>query len=513
MSQPRVLIITHDVVGENMAGPAIRCWEFARVLSREVDVVLATPHPTSLSLRAFEVVQYDIDKLETLASQSDVVVLSGATLWRFPSLRDILAPLVVDVYDPFLLESLPMLTGLPSTERRRRHAETLDALTDLLTWGDFFICSSEKQRDYWLGWLNALGRINPLTYDDDPTLQRLIDVVAFGLPEEPPEHTHPVLKGVWPGIEPEDHLIVWGGGVYNWFDPLTLIRAMERVSKQRDDVKLFFLGISHPNPDVHDGEMAEKAVALSQELGLHERCVFFNGWTPYEERQNYLLEADVGISLHFAHVETHFSFRTRLLDYIWTALPIIVTQGDVLSALVEQYNLGWVVDYESVGSVTTAVLQSVESSRDDFRERFATVIPQLRWDVVMRPLVEFCRNPRCAPDRALTRIDLQSLPTLKLISQINALRREGDGRAERTSRLEGALREREARIANLERKMLTKDAQVTGLERQVTGLKNQVQAKDDDVAQLREMLAQIQQGRVMRLMNGINHIIKGGSLK
>ncbi|HET91218.1 MAG TPA: glycosyltransferase [Chloroflexi bacterium] len=505
MNQPRVLIITHDVVGENMAGPAIRCWEFARVLSHEAIVTLATPYPTSLAPQAFEVVQYEPPKLEAWASQSDVVVLSGATLWRFPALRDLSAPLVVDIYDPFLLESLPMLTGLPSTERRRRHAETLDALTDLLTWGDFFICSSEKQRDYWLGWLNALGRINPLTYDDDPTLLRLIDVVAFGLPHTPPEHTHSVLKGVWPGIQPEDHVVVWGGGVYNWFDPLTLIRAMECVSKQRDDVKLFFLGIGHPNPDVHSGEMAEKAIALSQELGLYEQCVFFNDWTPYEERQNYLLEADVGISLHFAHVETHFSFRTRLLDYIWTALPIIVTRGDVLSSMVKQKHLGWVVDYESVEDVTTAILESVAVSRGDFRERFATVAPQLKWDTVMRPLVEFCRTPWCAPDRALARSDLQSLPTLKLVSQINALRREVDRRDERASRLEGALREREGRIADFERKMLTRDTQIAHLE-------NQVRAKDDEVEHLREILAQIRQGRMMRLLDGINHIIKGGSL-
>jgi hypothetical protein len=259
--------------------------------------------------------------------------------------------------------------------------------------------------------------------------------------------------------------------------------------------------------------MAERAVALSQELGLHELCVFFNDWTPYEERQNYLLEADVGISLHFAHVETHFSFRTRLLDYIWTVLPIIVTQGDVLSGLVEQHRLGWVVDYESVDEVTAAILKSAAASQDDFRERFATVMPQLRWDVVMRPLVEFCRDPRCAPDRGLIRSDLQSLPMLKLISQINALRREVDRRDDRTSRLEGALREREARIANLDRKVLTKDNQITGLRNQIIGLENQIQSKNEEAAQLRELLTQIQQGRVMRLMNGINHIIKGGRLK
>ena len=61
--------------------------------------------------------------------------------------------------------------------------------------GDFFICASEAQRDFWIGALHSRGRINPLTYADDPTLRRLIDVVPFGLPDaietagaRPPAH-------------------------------------------------------------------------------------------------------------------------------------------------------------------------------------------------------------------------------------------------------------------------------------------------------------------------------------
>ena len=46
--------------------------------------------------------------------------------------------------------------------------------------------------------------------------------------------------------------------------------------------------------------------------------MFFNeDWVAYDDRQNYLLEADVGVSTHLDHVETEFSFRTRILDYLW----------------------------------------------------------------------------------------------------------------------------------------------------------------------------------------------------
>ena len=41
------------------------------------------------------------------------------------------------------------------------------------------------------------------------------------------------LKGVVPGIGADDKVILWGGGIYNWFDPLTLIRAVDRLRQRR----------------------------------------------------------------------------------------------------------------------------------------------------------------------------------------------------------------------------------------------------------------------------------------
>ncbi|MCP4538742.1 MAG: glycosyltransferase family 4 protein [Chloroflexi bacterium] len=494
----RILILTRDKVGENMAGPAIRCWEFARALSREShQVTLATSHPTSLSPDTFKLVQYDAAQLEALAAASDLIILSGFALWLHPTLKLSNVPLVIDIYDPFLVESLPLLSNQPELERNRRHIEVLDALTDLLVWGDFFLCSSEKQRDYWLGWLNALDRINPLTYDDDPTFQQLIDIVAFGLPSTPPQHTRAVLKGVRPGIAETDRVIMWGGGVYNWFDPLTLLYAMKRVSAQRSDVKLFFLGIRHPSPDIDSSvnEMGERAVALSKELGLYEKNVFFNDWTPYDERQNYLLEADVGVSLHFSHLETHFSFRTRLLDYIWAGLPVIVTQGDVLGDLIEDHQLGWAVGYESVDDVTAAILKSADVSRSEFSDRFSAITPQLNWDVALQPLIKFCREPRCAPDRHRARNDWQSLAGLKLTSHIDAMRRDINEKDKRMIYLESVVQEHKSQLVHMEH------------------LKNVVTARDGEIEHLQDTIKQIRQGRVMRLMDGINHIIKGAFLK
>ena len=68
--------------------------------------------------------------------------------------------------------------------------------------------------------------------------------------------------------------------------------------------------------------MAGQTHRLAQTLGLTGEQVFFHEtWVPYADRQNWLLDADAGVTTHFEHVETTFAFRTRLLDYLWAGLP------------------------------------------------------------------------------------------------------------------------------------------------------------------------------------------------
>ena len=72
-----------------------------------------------------------------------------------------------------------------------------------------------------------------------------------------------------------------------------------------------------------------KRLKLSRGLGLYDRTVFFNtDWVPYGDRGSYFHEVQIGVSTHYENLETRFSFRTRILDYLWAELPIIATGGD-----------------------------------------------------------------------------------------------------------------------------------------------------------------------------------------
>lgn len=406
-----VLIISHDVIGQKMAGPAIRYWELAKALGRELQVTLATPGEPGLKSNAFEMHGYDVatgKPLLDLANSHDIVLVAGYLLDQFPFLKAAGKPLVVDIYVPFILENMQIHSDKRLADQAWIHEQTLGVVNEQLRLGDFFLCASEKQRDYWLGMLLANGRVNPYTYADDRTLRRLIDVVPFGMSSKPPEHNRQVLKGAYRTITPHDKVIIWGGGIWDWFDPLTLLKATARILDRRDDIKLFFAGIRHPNVDViPQMRMTSEAIRLSKELGLYDRCVFFNDWVPYEERQNYLLEADIGASLHFDYLETRFSFRTRLLDYIWAGLPIISTRGDAMSDLVERHGLGKTVDYEDVEGVTQALLEllSVPNLREARRPAFQAIARNLTWEKAVQPLLRYCKNPYRPSDRVPAGVD------------------------------------------------------------------------------------------------------------
>jgi glycosyltransferase involved in cell wall biosynthesis len=192
--------------------------------------------------------------------------------------------------------------------------------------------------------------------------------------------------------------------VWNWLDPLTLIAAVERVAAKHPHVRLFFPGPRHPYESfVPDMAMRAVAVDLSEKRGLNGKHVFWGDWVPYGERQNYLLEADVGCSMHFETIESHFSFRTRVLDYIWAGLPMIVTRGDAASEWVKAYQLGAVVDYQDVEGVSAAIEWLSAVPRSDYAARFEAARQARSWEQCAQPLVQFCRNPRRAPDRDLDR--------------------------------------------------------------------------------------------------------------
>lgn len=383
----RVLVISPDEIKKEMAGPAIRALELARHLEKEHKVTLV----------------HRPQNLENLISQNDVAICQHLALTQYHILSNCNKSLVFDLYNLSMFECLEIAIKEPPQYQALfgEYQPLLDVYKEVLQRGDFFICANEQQRNFWLGMLVALGRIDIKRYKDSDNLKNLIDIVPFGIPDEPAAHTRNVLKGIYPQIKAEDKVIIWAGGVYDWLDPLTSIRAMHKIAATRPEIKLFFMGTKNPYRPLPKMRLCQQAIKLSKELWLYNKNVFFNGWVEYSERQNYLLEADIGITTHRKNMESYFSSRTRVLDYIWANLPIITSEGDGFSEIVKHYNLGLVVKDNDADAVVEAIFNLLDNKEFHLtcKKNLKEIAGRFYWEKTIEPLNRFCHSPRITQDR------------------------------------------------------------------------------------------------------------------
>jgi glycosyltransferase involved in cell wall biosynthesis len=437
----RIAVYTAEVLGDRMAGPGIRAFRMAEALAQTHEVRLISEVRADLSHDRFTILRAGGDELVRNAAWADVFITQSPVLGLLPQLLDTDTLIVADLYDPFLFEELQQLVYLDPEGEPTSSERTVTQLNDTLRYADFFLCASERQRDLWIGHLVALGRVNELTYRRDPSLRDLIDVVPFGIDDVAPEQRAHRIRGSINGIGEHDKVVIWGGGIYDWFDPLTLIRAVHQLSRRRDDLRLFFLAMTHPNPAVAPNRMSRDALQLATDLGALGRSVFFNEeWVRHEDRADYLLDADVGVSTHLDNLETSYSFRTRLLDYLWAALPIVNTAGDAFERPIVERGLGTIVpplDQQAIADALERLLYGAPRpvNGNDLR-RYAR---ELEWGAVLEPLLRFCNEPTPAADSArLAARRAEAVLTGELVATAN-------GRdAARVAALEARVRELEA---------------------------------------------------------------------
>jgi glycosyltransferase involved in cell wall biosynthesis len=398
----RVLFISAEPVGATMAGPPIRVMELARAVAAECEVTVAAPAPSDARGAPVELLEASLSDFDTLleaARRHDVVVAQRLPPQLLRYVAKLPTRFVADLYNPQMIEVLEAAGDGGGSSPRRAWRSMLGqcAVADLV------ICASEKQRDLWLGGMGLAGLIDVERYRQDPTFRSFVDVVPFGLPDEPPQTSGRVLKGVWPGIGADDPVLLWAGGVWRWLDAITPIKAVERLRAQGHRVHLVFLGVGRPAVDPTTiPSSADDAIAFAAERGLDGHCVHFNrGWVPYAERAAYLLEADLGVCAHFDHLEARFSFRTRVVDHFWAGLPSVVSAGDAIGELVDRRGLGRAVapeDDEAFAAACAELLdypQRYEAAVDNVRQ----LAPSLRWSEVARPLVRFCAEAGARPAR------------------------------------------------------------------------------------------------------------------
>jgi glycosyltransferase involved in cell wall biosynthesis len=263
--------------------------------------------------------------------------------------------------------------------------------------GDFFLCSSAEQRNYYLGWLTALGRVNPLTLEADPELRRLIVELPFGAPEgQPPiaAERGRVLTGV-----ADDDPVIYFGGIYDWYDPVVLLDAVDELTAELDRLVVVF--VDHPHPELTPQSAAVRARDVARERGWLGTRVRFEPWRPYRNRFDLAQVSDLAVVTHRPGLETDLSFRTRLVDLMWLGLPLVVTDGGSMAAVVREEGAGIAVPPGDPAALAAAVRALLA---DPDRRHLASGAARRwaasrSWPSVAAPLLEYARRPWRDPHR------------------------------------------------------------------------------------------------------------------
>ncbi len=392
----RVALACSEPIRSRMAGIGIRYAEMVRALARaDFEVVLLTTgsldEAASLGLPAHDVRQLRARGRTRWDDCAAIVVQGRASV---PLLRSAGSrPVVVDLYDPWLVENLYYWASLGDRAYRR----DMRAWRKQLRRGDLFLASCEQQRLYYLGMLTAIGRVDPQLLSADPDLEGLVTTVPFGLPAELPSHRR-ILKA-----EPSAKRILFGC-LYDWLDPWPLLHALEAQDRGAWEV----LFVATPNQASTPDAQLERVREWCVERGWWGSEVRLIEWVPAGRRFDLFRDVDALVVGHRQGLEARLGLRTRVLEAGAVGCPIVVNDGGATAELVRDYGLGAVAASTDAGEMLRAIDSSLGAKISQRQEAGRRLRRERCWDRAVEPLARFLheqtrpgRTPSAQPhDRA-----------------------------------------------------------------------------------------------------------------
>ncbi len=377
-----------------MAGMGIRALELARALAGEFEVRLLVPNDPAQAREvagSFEVVAAKEGALAGAARGTHAAVVSGhAANWWFHQVPDV--PVAADLYDPYPIENLHYARALG--EETAAHDRRSLALA--LARADFFLCASPEQRLFYAGALFETGRIGVHNFPEDPTLARLLAVVAFGAPGEPARGDRAAGRRA-AGVPEAGPLVVFGG-VYDWYDPELLLAAWPEILRGQPGARLLFF--ESPNSETTPQRVFDRARIRSREIDPEGRSIVFSPWLPYSARADLYAAADLLVAISSEGLETELAYRTRLLDAAWGGVPSVSVGGGMLARELVRAGAAFECGRDPAElSQKVVVLLSDHALRQAAGEAARAFAAARSWEAVTAPLAQWCRGARLDPGR------------------------------------------------------------------------------------------------------------------
>ena len=396
----RVIFFSHKKIFEKGKSSAadIRFLEMAKVLAKKGHKVTIAEKPREQeeNISSIKFIGWKKVLSSGLSGHYDVAIIPLWTTEKevLEKIKEI--TVVVDAYAPIVLEQASIYAKKRPNEREISDFTNyvLTSSNVLLSMADFVMCAGNRQKQYYSGIMSALGRINPLSYNEN-----LVDSVPSGIPSKKPIHKKDILKSI---VGKNKKIVLWPSSIFPWFDAETAIKAIKIVSKKEKDAVLVFLGATGSSKGSLGYEGAENAKKLAEKEGILDKNVFFVDRIPYEEMESAYLESEIALITYPLGFETEFALRTRTIHCMWAGLPVICSEGDELAETIKKEGIGLVVNAKEPKKLAGSILELLGNSR--LRSEIAKKgqvysSKNFRWEKVCEPLEKFCHKPEISESK------------------------------------------------------------------------------------------------------------------
>jgi glycosyltransferase involved in cell wall biosynthesis/ubiquinone/menaquinone biosynthesis C-methylase UbiE len=372
----KVMILTHGlypIPGYTVSGNGIRAWGLAMGLVHHgFDVVYSTPsdtvHPHTPPPEVTLAPYSDKANLHQLiAEHKPTVLIVGywAYMHLLPADMDI--PVVMDLLAPWLLEA-------EFQESYDMEVESIDYIK-CLSQADYFLCCTQRQKAFHTAWLfmSGLGcKNNPL------------DVIPISAnPDLPIKPATSLEKGP---------IFLYGGVLWPWRSPETWLSQLLDILVAENNGQLQLITGKYP---LHEASSSGN-LQLSKET-KYQNVLKQSDLLPYDEMEQYYLQADIGIELSAKNCEREFSFSFRIIEYLRCGLPVICNDFLEVAELIKSYDAGWVLDSNDDNALEK-VVKRIVSGQEDLSQKRANaqrlIKDKFNYYQTIEPLIRFCNNPR-----------------------------------------------------------------------------------------------------------------------
>ena len=321
----RVAMVTpRRACGRKMAGPAIRAWRMAIALSREHDVQLAT----TVSAAELTDVPRDPGRATTgSASSRRGATCSSSRATSCTTTRGCETRrrcCVVDIYDPIHLEVLEQSREPTDWDRRATAAHHRRGAQRAARAGrPLPLREREAARLLARAAGRASGRSTRATYDDGENLERLISVVPFGARRRTaaPDAARDPGRGAGHRSRRQGRAL---GRRH-----LQLVRPADARPRDRQVAPArcpkcacssWACSTRIPTCPTMRMALRDAAARRRSSVSRTSTCSSTRAGSTTTIGRTTCSTPTSASSTHLDHVETAFSFRTRILDYLWASL-------------------------------------------------------------------------------------------------------------------------------------------------------------------------------------------------